>query len=217
MYSQSSTFTWQVSIKTVNCVSASSKAVPKNQMHLKKFSVLNCVSFDVQQMDIYSNPLLQKSTEEPFPHSKTSHALFSSYKTSFVKVQTQCWCRIQWRITIVKMSCSKATGPRVPCYRVWLLPLPLGMGKLLTDTFTTEELSKINPLKLLAYRTLHTAGFLNLCQCHHLAEIFKYIWVNIIKLCIMELMFLLFFLVLFIFAGHTKFYSEGKVARRKTI
>lgn len=141
--------------------------------------ILTCVPSDVHQMDIYSNPLLQKSAEELFAHSKTSHALFSSYKTSFVKVQTQCWCRIQWRISIVKMSCNSATGPGVPRCWVWLLPLPLGMGKLLTDTFTTEELSKINPLKLLAYRTLHNPGLLNLCQSHHLAKLFKYTYASI--------------------------------------
>lgn len=39
---------------------------------------LTCVPSDVQQMDIYSNPLLQKSAEELFACSKTSHALFSS-------------------------------------------------------------------------------------------------------------------------------------------
>lgn len=49
-----------------------------------------------------------------------------------------------------QMSSSKATGPKVPVYRVWLLLLPLGEGKLLTDTFTTEKLSKINPLKQLS-------------------------------------------------------------------
>lgn len=141
--------------------------------------LLTCVPSDVQQMDVYSNPLLQESAEELFDCSKTSHAFFSSYKTSFVKVQTQCWCRIQWRISIVKMSCSTATGPGELRCRVWLLPLPPGMGKLLTDTFTTEERSKINPLKLLAYRTLHTPGLLNLCQSHHLAKLFKYTYTSI--------------------------------------
>lgn len=137
-----------------------SKSYPKTRYQKSPDPfILTCVASDVQQMDIYSNPLLQKSAEELFACSKTSHALFSSYKTSFVKVQTQCWCRIQWRISIVEMSCSPTTGPGVPCCWVWLLPLPLGMGKLLTDTFTTEELSKINPLKLLAYRTLHTPWF----------------------------------------------------------
>lgn len=56
---------------------------------------------------------------------------------------------------------------------VWLLPQPLGMSKLLTDTSTTEELSKVNPLKQLAYRTLHTPGLLNLCQSRHSAELFN--------------------------------------------
>lgn len=119
-----------------------------------------------------------------FAHSKTSHDLLSYYTTSFAKVQTQCWCRILWRISVVKMSCSTATGPEVPCCWVWLLPLPLGMGKLLTDTFTNEELSKINPLKLLAYRTLHTSGLLNLCQSHHLAKLFKYTYTPIQNLFI---------------------------------
>lgn len=96
----------------------------KKKLKILNPFILTCAPSDVQQMDVYSNPLLQKSAEELFARSKTSRALFSSCKTSFVKVQTQRWCRIQWRISAAEMSCGAATGPGVPCCSVIASPGP---------------------------------------------------------------------------------------------